>query len=142
MSSWASRRKAIYFWSVIIVLTVISFGFFWNYWYAAPTCSDGFQNGDETGLDCGGSCSRVCSMQAVAPISRSDPRVFQVMDNVYSVIAFIENHNVSFEALYVPYDLKIYDEKNRLLFERKGATNFPKNKTVAIFELKLYCLNV
>lgn len=27
---------------------------------AAPTCSEGVQNGDETGLDCGGSCPNVC----------------------------------------------------------------------------------
>jgi len=26
----------------------------------APTCSDGIQNGDETGVDCGGSCPEVC----------------------------------------------------------------------------------
>lgn len=26
----------------------------------APTCSDGIQNGDETGVDCGGSCPTVC----------------------------------------------------------------------------------
>ncbi len=25
-----------------------------------PTCSDGFQNGDETGVDCGGSCPDAC----------------------------------------------------------------------------------
>ena len=25
-----------------------------------PTCNDGFQNGDETGVDCGGSCPDVC----------------------------------------------------------------------------------
>ncbi len=27
---------------------------------AAPTCTDGYQNGDETGVDCGGSCPDVC----------------------------------------------------------------------------------
>jgi hypothetical protein len=27
---------------------------------ADPTCDDGFQNGDETGVDCGGSCPNVC----------------------------------------------------------------------------------
>ena len=31
---------------------------------AAPTCSDGIQNGDETGVDCGGSCAP-CSSQDV-----------------------------------------------------------------------------
>ena len=27
---------------------------------AGPTCSDGIQNGDETGVDCGGSCANAC----------------------------------------------------------------------------------
>ncbi|MBN2459264.1 hypothetical protein JXB28_03180 [Candidatus Woesearchaeota archaeon] len=27
----------------------------------APSCDDGFQNGDETGIDCGGSCPLACS---------------------------------------------------------------------------------
>ena len=27
---------------------------------ACPTCNDGIQNGDETGIDCGGSCPNVC----------------------------------------------------------------------------------
>ena len=27
---------------------------------AAPTCTDGFQNGDEEGVDCGGSCPNAC----------------------------------------------------------------------------------
>jgi len=26
----------------------------------APTCTDGYQNGDETGVDCGGSCPDIC----------------------------------------------------------------------------------
>ncbi|WP_111683126.1 immunoglobulin-like domain-containing protein [Winogradskyella tangerina] len=32
---------------------------------AAPTCSDGIQNGDETGVDCGGSSCAPCSSQDV-----------------------------------------------------------------------------
>ncbi|MBT8265537.1 MAG: T9SS type A sorting domain-containing protein [Bacteroidia bacterium] len=32
---------------------------------AAPTCSDGIQNGDETGVDCGGSVCAPCSTQDV-----------------------------------------------------------------------------
>ncbi len=115
-------------------MTAVSFSIFWEFWYRAPTCSDGLKNGDETGIDCGGSCSLVCSMQAQAPILRSDPRVFKVMDNIYSVLSFVENHNVNFKAPYVPYKFKVYDEKNVLLYEREGATVLPQNKTVAIFE--------
>lgn len=134
MSDWASRRKAIYFWSVVLILTAVSFGIFWKFWYKAPTCFDGLQNGDETGIDCGGSCSLVCSAQAQAPIMRSDPRILKVIDNIYSIVAFIENHNVNFEAPRIPYKFKIYDDKNKLLYERSGVTVFPKNKTIAIFE--------
>lgn len=134
MSSWASRRKAVYFWTVVLTLTAVSFSIFWKFWYRAPNCSDGLQNGDETGIDCGGSCSLVCSALTQSPISRSDPRVFKVMDNIYSVLAFVENHNLDFEAPYVPYKFKIYDEKNKLIYEREGVTIFAKNRTVAIFE--------
>jgi len=141
MSSWASRRKAIYFWSVVLALTAVSFLIFWRFWYKTPTCSDRLQNGDETGIDCGGSCSLVCSMQALSPIQRSDPRVFKVMDNIYSVLAFVENHNVDLEASFVPYKFKIYDDKNKLLYERPGATIFPKNRKTAIFEGNLLIAN-
>jgi Mg-chelatase subunit ChlD len=134
MSTWASRRKAVYFWAVVLTLTAVSFSIFWKFWYRAPSCFDGLPNGDETGVDCGGSCSLVCSLQAENPVTRSDPRVFRVMDNIYSVLAFVENHNVGFEAHYVPYKFKIFDEKNKLLYEREGATVFAKNKTIAIFE--------
>src|SRR3989344_5366408 len=134
MSNWASRRKAVYFWSAVLLLTAVSFLIFWKYWYQTPTCFDGLQNGDENGIDCGGSCELVCSMQAQAPVQRSDPRVFKVMDNIYSVLTYVENHNVNFEAPSVPYKFKIYDDKNKLLYEREGVTIFPKNKTVAIFE--------
>jgi hypothetical protein len=35
----------------------------------APTCNDGIQNGDETGIDCGGSCSNVCLSQINLPVT-------------------------------------------------------------------------
>lgn len=37
---------------------------------ASPTCSDGIQNGDETGVDCGGSCD-ACEAPETYPIPQS-----------------------------------------------------------------------
>jgi hypothetical protein len=34
-----------------------------------PTCTDGIQNGTETGIDCGGSCPNVCLTQVNLPIN-------------------------------------------------------------------------
>lgn len=40
---------------------------------ACPTCNDGVQNGDETGVDCGGSCQTTCP-----PVSCDDPTALAV----------------------------------------------------------------
>ncbi len=34
-----------------------------------PTCTDGLQNGDETGIDCGGSCPTTCLTQINLPVT-------------------------------------------------------------------------
>lgn len=133
-NSWASRRKAIYLGVAVLVLSAISFAVFWKYWYRAPTCFDKVQNGDETGIDCGGSCSLVCSEGAIKPIVRWDPRLFEVLPGLWSVLVYVENPNTNVDAVYVPYSFIIYDEKNGILEERKGVTILPKNKTVGIFE--------
>ena len=133
-NSWATRRRAIYMGTTVLVLTAISFAVFWNFWYKAPTCHDGFQNGDETGVDCGGSCSLICSGSVIKPIVRWDPRLFEVSPGLWSVLVYVENLNTSADAVYVPYSFTIYGENNEILEERDRATILPKNKTVGIFE--------
>lgn len=133
-SPWASRRKSIYLTILVLTLTSISFFTFWKFWYKAPTCFDKVKNGDETGIDCGGSCTLVCSDSIIKPIVKWDPRLFEISDNVWSVLAYVENPNINAEATYLPYTFTIYDQNNQVLVERKGATILPKNKTVGIFE--------
>jgi hypothetical protein len=38
----------------------------------APSCSDGTRNGDETGIDCGGSCVDDCGCDVAAVVRDSD----------------------------------------------------------------------
>ncbi|MDT7829772.1 DUF4856 domain-containing protein [Pricia sp. S334] len=42
----------------------------------APTCNDGIQNGDETGVDCGGTCTP-CETDAENPIENPDTYSFE-----------------------------------------------------------------
>lgn len=133
-SPWASRRRAIYLGALVLVLTAASFGVFWKYWYSTPTCFDKTKNGDETGIDCGGSCSLICSSDIMAPIVRWDPRLFEVFPGTWSAIVYVENPNTNADATYVPYSFTIYDGNNKILAERKGATILPKSKTVGVFE--------
>ncbi|MBU6431623.1 hypothetical protein KGQ29_04640, partial [Patescibacteria group bacterium] len=67
MSSWSQKRKSIYF--LIFAAFLFSFIILPAYFifYKAPTCFDGKQNGDEKGVDCGGSCVNLCRSQYLEP---------------------------------------------------------------------------
>lgn len=134
MNDWASRRKNFYLILIVFFLSAITFYFFWNFWYTAPTCFDNIKNGDETGVDCGGSCSLVCKTGAIAPIVRWDPRIFEIENGVWSAVIYVENPNIESFASYFPYKFTVYDDQNNILAEREGATILPRNKTVGIFE--------
>ena len=133
-SPWATRRKMIILGAIVLVLSAISFGIFWKFWYVTPTCFDGRQNGDETGVDCGGSCTLVCNSSVIKPIVKWDPRLFEVSPGLWSALVYVENPNTNADATYVPYSFTIYDENNNVLIKKDGATILPKNKTVGIFE--------
>jgi len=104
--------------------------------YKAPTCTDGKRNGDELGIDCGGSCAILCSFEVLSPIVLWT-RPFRVTDDVWSAVAYVENPNISSEARNVPYTFRLYDENNQLIVERKGVTFIPRNQRFAIFEGKI-----
>lgn len=134
MNDWASRRKNVYIGGVVLVLSTITFLIFWNYWYKAPTCNDGQKNGDETGLDCGGSCVLICRADTIRPVILWDPRLFEVLPGTWSALVYVDNLNINVDASYLPYSFKIYGEGSEILFERNSSTILPKNKTVGIFE--------
>lgn len=57
----------------------------------APTCTDGIQNGDETGVDCGGSCTacaagNIPAIAAPVPPSRNASDVVSIFSNAYTNI--------------------------------------------------------
>jgi len=134
MLDWATKRKLQYF--GIIVATAIIFVVipFYVFIYEAPTCFDGFKNGDEKGVDCGGSCRLLCSIEISKPISRWDPRVFRVSLGVYNAIAYLENPNVTGKVNVAPYVFRFYDKDNILITERSGKTFIPTGSVFGVFE--------
>lgn len=135
--SWASKRRSIYISGVIITAIVIMAPIVFSIFNKEPTCFDGKQNGDERGIDCGGSCEILCSLEA------SDPaiiwsRSFKVSEGIYNAVAYIKNPNFNVGILKIPYTFKLFDNKNLLIAERKGSTFIPPNTVVPIFENTIY----
>lgn len=133
MLSWSQQRKLLYLFGTLAVLFVLIYVPFLLFWHQTPTCSDGIQNGDETGIDCGGSCSQLCRNDAVNPVVLWT-RHFRVVPNVYSAVAYLENPNPNSEAPYAEYEFVYYDAEGNELERVPGSTFIPQGKRFAVYE--------
>ncbi|MDZ4205704.1 MAG: vWA domain-containing protein [Patescibacteria group bacterium] len=135
MNQWSIQRKRIIF-SIVVLTLIILIGvpiFF--LFYRAPTCFDGKQNGDETGVDCGGSCQLLCTAQSLPLILKGDPRVLKIADNTFEIVALIENPNASGEVYRAGYVFKLYGASSTIpLKVVEGETYIPRGVAFAIFE--------
>ncbi len=132
---WAFWRQVQYgtgfLASCLLIITATYFSFF----YTNPTCFDERQNGDERGVDCGGSCTRICAFDVMAPTVKW-ARSFEVTDGQYNAVAYVENRNQGAASPDVPYTLKLYDA-NGLITERTGSTILPPDSVYPIFEARI-----
>lgn len=131
--TWSQKRQITFIGVlVIIVASVVGYGTY-RYFKTEPTCFDGKMNGTETGIDCGGACTRVCegrSRSLVLLWARS----FEVTPGVYNVVAYFENQNVTTGIEQLQYELKLYDAENILVADPyRGTTFVGPNQRTAVF---------
>src|SRR3970282_2599305 len=82
--------------------------------YRAPTCFDARQNGDEAGVDCGGSCQLLCGAESLPLLTKGDPRVLTLATSTYQVVALIGNANATAEIYRARYALKLYSASSSI----------------------------
>jgi hypothetical protein len=136
MGSWSAKRKFLYGGTSILVLILVVGGLSYALFYHAPTCSDGRENGDETGIDCGGSCKLLCTSDALAPIVLWS-KIFPVSGDLYTAVAFVQNPNINSKNPKATYQFQIFDANKNLIATKNGETSIPKNKNFAVFEVGL-----
>ncbi len=131
--SWAQRRKATYTLSLLFFITIILIAVFFSFFNKKPTCFDGTQNGGETGIDCGGTCTLLCPAEYTKP-TISWTRWSKVLGSgSYNILAYANNPNVGVGANNVPYSFKIYDKVGVLLYSGMGTTYIPPSNNFAVF---------
>ena len=137
MLSWSSKRQ-IYIAGAFIVLAILAIGIptYFHFANKPMTCSDGIQNQGENGVDCGGPCTKICAFDSKQPIVYYT-RLFKVSDGKYNVFTLVENTNQGVFSPSAEYSFKVYDAKNVLLVEKKGATVITPGRVFPIFEYGL-----
>ena len=130
--SWSFRRQLIIIFLLLLVFSSVVFAYVEPIIFRAPSCTDGKKNGDETGVDCGGSCINLCTSEAKNPTVLWE-RSFNITEDVYNSIAYIENQNpAGISAL--PYEFRLYDTKGLFITRVDGTAIVPPSGRYAIVE--------
>jgi hypothetical protein len=140
--SWSGRRQILYSAVAALVALVLLVVLWEALFAAAPTCFDQKQDGDEAGIDCGGSCSLLCTNQA-APPHVVWARSFEVSPGVYNAVAYIQNLNVGAQAgaHKVRYSFGLRDDRNVLVKQQDGVVDIPPVSVVPIVATGIYVGN-
>lgn len=135
MRWWAFWRRLEYLTGTVLFIVLVSTGLYYLYGVEDPTCFDNQQNGIETGVDCGGSCLRICEAEIV-PLKVLWVETFKIVDGQYNAVAYIQNLNKNVGSPHLEYILRLHDERG-LIEERRGETTIPVNGVYPLFEGKI-----
>ncbi len=103
--------------------------------HRTATCSDALMNGDETGVDCGGGCQRLCTIESLPLVIKGDPRILTIAPGTYEVVALLENPNATAEIRRAQYTVSVYAAGSLVPVKTFTNTAFvPAGEAFAIFE--------
>ncbi len=130
--SWAAQRRFVIFLiigavigSFVAVTLIATF-------YEAPSCADGVQNQDESGIDCGGACTYLCTFEQQPPTVLFSKPIASLPGRT-DVIASVENKNKTAAAKNVPYKIALFGADRVLIQESTGTFELPPGGTVPIY---------
>lgn len=130
--SWATTRQILYGVALVLIFIGILTAWYRFFIYEEPTCFDGKQNSEERGVDCGGSCERVCVPDVIAPTIQW-AKAFKVQDGMYHAVAYVINDNKTAGTKSIPYTLTLEDESG-VITKRTGNIYLPPDGVYPIFE--------
>ena len=136
--TWSGRRQLLYYAVGLLFATILLFVLWQAFLTRTPTCTDGIQNGGETGVDCGGVCAKICLGDARSP-NILWARAFPAGPQNYTLVAYVENRTDGAAAKGVPYALQLFDANNELVIDREGVVDLPP---VAVVPVVIPSLNV
>ena len=130
--SWRSRHQLVIFLVVTGFFALTAF-ILWFIYHPRPSCSDGKQNQNELGGDCGGACQAVC-LNEVAPPLIWWQQAFSLKNHTYDLAALVENKLDHFGINPLNYIFRIYSSDQLLLTTVVGQTFLNPNERAIIYQ--------
>jgi len=130
--TWATQRRL----TILLILGAIIIAFLAVVLIAAfsktPSCSDGIQNQDEAGIDCGGVCAYLCVAEVQPPTVLFTKAINNGVGRI-DVVALVENKNATAAAKNVPYRITLYDNKGIFIKAIDGFVDLPPRVRMPVY---------
>lgn len=133
---WAVWRRIQYGLGFFSFWTLMGVFIYYANFYQPPSCFDLTMNGDETGIDCGGGCVRICASDVIPP-QLVWTKSFEITKGQYNAVAYVENKNFKASTPELRYTFQLFNN-DKLLTERSGTTILPPNDVYPIFEGRIF----
>ncbi len=130
--SWAGRRRAVVFLVLGIIASLSIVLVYHVTVYRAPSCTDGIQNQNETGIDCGGSCTYLCTAQVLPPLARFVRPIENGVGRT-DIVAYVDNSNATAALRNASYTIQLYGKDNTILSQKNGTVDLPPHSAVPVF---------
>lgn len=128
---WTIKKQISYLAVIVIIVVMVIVIIIAK--IIAPTCSDGKQNQEEQGIDCGGPCPKQC-LGEVKDLIILWNKFFDIGQGKYDVVALIENPNLFLALPSFKYRFKLYDKNNIMITSTEDETFINPGETYPIFE--------
>jgi len=133
---WAVWRRIQYAIGFFSVWMLIGVAVFYANFYQPPNCFNLKADGEETGIDCGGNCVRVCATDVISP-KLVWAKSFEIEDGQYNVVAYIENENKGVSTPNLEYTFQLLNG-TEVVAEVSGSTELPPDSVYPIFEGRVF----
>ena len=130
---WSTTRQLLFALGAIAIVGAVVVGTYFFFFFTPASCFDGALNQDETGIDCGGSCSQLCTQPNISTLwSRS----VRVAPGVYHAAGLIKNPDTSAQGT-VSYTVSLFDADNILVATRAGEIELLPGDLAPLFEANI-----
>ena len=119
--SWTKERKTFVTFIFGVCVVGIAALFTVPLLIEYPTCTDTKRNGNETGIDCGGSCSKICK-NPESTIRIAWERSVRTSESTYDAVAYIENNDNESAPRRVKYKATFFDASGSIIDTRDGES--------------------